>query len=197
MCHSDTSPTWAWARIGAAAIFGMLAVFVSMTILFDPIPAWVDLVNGARARCELPRAAQRWQSRGGPDYQVHVKGAVPLACFVDGEVEVRQGAVSRLRLRENVFVPESPLAEVDLDDGALGPCSLEWLTVQGMFERVEQELARDCPFGAAPKVRFDPNLGFVTEYRRGRGWRGGLFGYTVSECCTWFTFDSLTLLDAD
>jgi hypothetical protein len=197
MCHSDTSPTWAWARIGAAAIFGMLAVFVSMTILFDPIPAWVDLLNVARARYELPRAAQRWQSRGGPDYQVHVKGAVPLACFVDGEVEVWKGALSRLRLRENVFVPESPLAEVDLDDGALGPCSLEWLTVQGMFERVEQELAQGGLFGVALKVRFDSDLGYVTEYRQGRGSRGGLFGYTVSEFCTWFTFESLKLSDEE
>ncbi len=197
MRYSYASPTWAWARVGAAAIVGMLAAFVSMILLFDPIPAWADLVNVARARYELPRAAQRWQSRGGPEHQVHIRGAVPLACFVDGEIEVRKGAVSRLRLRENVFVPESPLAEVDLDDGALGPCPLEWLTVQGMFERVEQELAEGDLFGVALKVRFDPDLGYATEYRRGRGSQGGLFGYTESECCTWFTFDSLSLSDAE
>lgn len=43
-------------------------------------------------------------------------------------------------------------------------------------------------------MAFDKERGYVTENRFGRCSYGGVFGYTISERCTWFELDELTAL---
>jgi hypothetical protein len=62
-----------------------------------------------------------------------------------------------------------------------------------MFERLDAGLRGVGGFGAPLIVEFDEQWGYITEYRFGRASRGGVFGYAVSECCTWFEFDDLTV----
>jgi hypothetical protein len=173
-------------------IGGSVLCILLLGILYDPVALVSDAAAGARIRWELPRARKRWEASAPASYQIHVKGAIPLACFVDAELTVREGKLSQVRARENPLVPSSPLVEVSQDGWAAQGCSYEDLTIQAMFMRVEAGLAGIGVLGAPLVVNFDQDRGFITEYRYGRASQGGVFGYTLSECCTWFEFDSFT-----
>lgn len=175
------------------ALVGTVAAVAIMIALFNPVSLWGDLFNAARVRWELPRAMGRWRSRGGATYRLHVKGGVPLACFIDGELSVQHGQFVDVRMRQNPLIPKSPMLSVDRSGWSRQGCAYEDLTVERMFQRVQEDLARSGLFGASLRVRFDRETGYVTEYRNGRPSGGGLLEPTASECCTWFSFDGLTL----
>lgn len=174
------------------AIIGSLLCLVLLASLLDPLPWISDMVNSARVRWQLPRARSRWESHGLSSYRIRVKGAVPLACFIDGELTVRDGRLVEVRMRENPLVPDSPLVLVDHGNWRRQGCAYEDLTVGRMFERVERALSGVASLGTPLVVQFDEEMGFITEYRFGRSSRGGVFGYVTSECCTWFEFEGLT-----
>ena len=163
-------------------------------VLFDPLPLLSDMVSGVRIRWELPRALGRWESRAPSSYRIHVKGAFPMVCFVDGELTVRDGRLVGARMRANSLVPDSPLQDVGPSDWQRPGCSYEGLTVERMFERVAANLEEAGVFGVPVIVQFDEEWGFIAEYRFGRSSVGGILGPTVSECCTWFEFDNLSAL---
>jgi hypothetical protein len=177
--------------------FALAAVVVVLLliVLLDPVPLVSDIFSVARIRLELPRAVARWRSSGISSYRMHVTGAVPLACIIDGELTVEAGRLVEVLMREEPFAPDSPLQAVEPAEWRSSGCSYEDLTVESMFERLETSLAGLAMFGAPLTVRFDEERGFITEYRFGRASRGGVFGYTLSECCTWFDFDLLAASD--
>jgi hypothetical protein len=160
-------------------------------ILFDPVALVSDAIAVARIRWELPRARERWEASALASYRIHVKGAVPLACFVDAELTVRGGGLSEVRSRENPLVTDLPFVQVSQDDWEVQGCSYEDLTIEGMFLRVDADLKRIGMLGAPLVVKFH-DRGFITEYRFGRASWGGLLGGTISECCTRFVFDNFT-----
>jgi hypothetical protein len=172
------------------AIIGSLVLVVVLSVFLDPLPVAMDALNTARVRRQLPLAMERWQSHSLSNYRIHVKGSVPLTCFVDGVLTVRDSRLVAAQMRENPLVPDSPLFPVDQADWDRQGCSYEDLTVERMFERVKRELSGAGVFGVPLTVRFDEETGFITEYRFGRSSRSGVFGYGLSECCTWFEFDS-------
>jgi hypothetical protein len=173
-------------------IAGSLLCFLLVAILIDPLALVSDLSNAVRIRWELPRARERWESQGSATYRIHVKGAVPLVCFVDAELTVRDGSLAEVRARENPLVPDSPFLPVSQSDWDRQGCSYRDLTVEGMFQRVDTGLEEGDLVRAPLMVAFDEQRGFITEYRFGRASRGGLLGTTLSECCTWFEFDGFT-----
>lgn len=73
----------------------LLATGPSLLCLFLMAPArlplLIDVFRVARIRAELPRAIDRWESRGLSGYQVKVKGFVSQACIIDGELTIRDG----------------------------------------------------------------------------------------------------------
>jgi hypothetical protein len=188
MAHLRSSRFRKWAGLTAGILLGLLL----LQVVFDPLPMIKDVANIIRIRWELPRARERWESHAPPSYQVHVKGALPMACFVDGELSVRQGQLVGVRMRANPLVPGSPLRDVDPSEWQRSLCPYEDLTVEGMFERVEADLGRLGGLAQPLDVRFDRELGFIADYRSGRASQGGILGGTVSECCTWFEFGDLT-----
>jgi len=135
-------------RAVALAIAGSLVGLAPVVVLFDPLPLLSDVVSAARVRWELPRAVERWDSHTPLSYQIHVWGAVPMVCIVDGELSVRDGQLAGVRMRENPLVPESPLLGVDPSEWQHQGCPYEDLTVECMFERVEAGLRRVGAFGA-------------------------------------------------
>jgi hypothetical protein len=178
-----------------SAALGSLLFLALAVILLDPIPLFSDIANSVRLRLQLPPATARWQSSGPSTYRIHVKGSVPLACLVDGELTVHDGRLVDVRMREDPFSPDSPLLPVDPARWQRPGCSYQDLTVESMLERVRLGVEGAGLFGLPVAVRFDEGLGYITEYRLVRASRGGVFGYTLSECCTWFEFDSLTIAD--
>jgi hypothetical protein len=171
---------------------GSLLCLLLLVILLDPLPLLSDIVNVARIRSELPRARDRWQAQKLQAYRVEVKGAIPLACLVDGELTVHEGNLAEVRMRQNPLIPESPLQTVDPSHWTRAACTYEELTVEAMFDRLERDLDKTKFFGAPLSVEFDEQLGYLTEYRFGRSSQGGIFGSRISECCTWFEFSNLT-----
>jgi hypothetical protein len=179
-------------RASSFVIGGSLLCVLLVVILFDPVALVSDAIAVARIRWELPRARDKWEARALATYRIHVKGAVPLACFVDAELTVRGGGLAGVRSRENPLVPDLPFVQVSQDDWEVQGCSYEDLTIEDMFLRVEADLERIGILGGPLVVKFDENRGFVSEYRSGRASYGGILGATASECCTWFVFDNFT-----
>jgi hypothetical protein len=175
------------------SIGGSLLCLLLMVVLFDPLPLLADIISVARIQWELPRAMDRWQVQGLPGYQINVQGAIPLLCFIDGELTVQEGKLVQVRMRENPFIPDSPLHPVDPIQWDRNGCPYQDLTVENMFERVESNVEKIGLFGAPLIVKFDDGVGYITEYHFGRSSRGGIFGYQLSECCTWFAYSDLTV----
>ena len=175
------------------AVSVSLLCLVLMVVLIDPLPLLTDIISVARIRWELPRAMERWDSQGISDYQMHVKGAVPLACILDGEFSVQDGQLVQVRLRENALIPETPLLTIDPGDWDTYGCPFQDLTIEGMFDRVESSLQQAGIFGAPLTVQFDETTGYITEYRYGHSSRVGILEPRVSECCTWFEFSNLAV----
>jgi hypothetical protein len=182
-------PGWLQAAVGT--LLGLLL----LQVLFDPIPYLEDAISVLHIRRELPRALERWKSRGVTDYRIDVRGAIPLACILDGELTVRNGLLVGVRMRANPLVPDSPLVEIDSAEWEDPFCPYNDLTVEGMFARLRRGVDGVGLFGAPLRVTFDEESGYIAEYRFGRSSRGGVFGYSVSECCTWFEFDNLQALE--
>jgi hypothetical protein len=163
-------------------LIGASVLCILLFALFFDLAALVsDAASAARVRWELPRARERWEASNAANYQIHVKGAVPLGCIVDADLTVLDG---------RLLVPESPLVQVQPAEWEGRGCPYEALTVEGMFTRVATSLRGVGLLGTPLNVEFDDQRGFVTEYRFGRASGGGVFGPTVSDCCTWFQFDS-------
>jgi hypothetical protein len=171
-----------------------LLILLLLIVLLDPLAWLTDIFSVARTRAELPRAMERWEAQGISGYQINVKGFVPLACIIDGELTVQDGHLVQVRMRENPLIPEAPLHPVDPDKWDMPGCSCHDLTVAAMFERANKLLQEIRPFGAPVVIKFDEALGYITEYRFGRSSRGGFLGYRSSECCTRFEFSDLTVV---
>jgi hypothetical protein len=173
------------------AAVGAIVAGVLLFVLLDPVPLVEDGLSVARIRSELPAAMERWRASGIADYRISVTGSVPLACLLDGELVVEGGELAEVRMRSSPFAPDSPLVPVERADWQGPGCSFQDLTVESMFDRLATGLEGLGAFGAPLTVRFDEERGFIREYRFGRASRGGVFGYRLSECCTWFEFDDL------
>lgn len=161
---------------------GMLLLFLLLGMAFlNPIPILEDVFNIFRTRAELPRARERWKTLGVSDYRVNVKGSVPLVCLIDGELTVQDGHLVQVRMRENALIPEALLHPIAPDQWDMPGCSYQDLTVVAMFGRVEASLQDMGLFGTPLSVKFDENLGYITEYRSGRSSRAGILEPRVSD----------------
>jgi hypothetical protein len=189
-----TQPIMGRSRTFWLVLVVSLLCLLLLVLLLDPLPWLADIVSIACIRWELPRAMERWEAQDLEDYQVVVKGAIPLACLLDGHLTVRAGTLSEVRMRENPLVPDSPLTVVNPEDWDRSSCPFKDLTVEAMFARLEGNIGNLRFFGAPLRVKFDHDAGYVTEYHFGRASQGGIFGATISECCTWFEFSDLTTL---
>lgn len=179
------------SRNALLIISGSLLCVLVLMLLFDPLTLVSDIISVTRVRWELPRAKQHWQAQDISSYQVNIKGAIPLLCFLDGELTVQDHQLTQVRMRENPLIPETPLHLIDPDQWDLSGCSFRDLTVESMFASVDSSL-ETAKFGAPLTVKFDEQYGYITEYRFGRTSGAGIFSPTVSECCTWFEFSNLT-----
>ena len=176
-------------RIILFVAVGLALSLLCVAVVFDPVAVATDAMGVVRVRLELLRARDRWASAAPAGYRIHVRGAIPLSCLVDAELTVRDGALSEVRARQNPLMAESPLVEVSQDQGSAAGCSYKDLTIEAMFDRVEAALKGTGGLVAPLEVRFDPEWGFITEYRYGTASQSGILGPSVSECCTWLEFD--------
>jgi hypothetical protein len=182
-----TSPLL-WLR-GYLAVIILFFALASIEILFDPL-AWmfnVEVVQ--KLRREIPAAKNHWQSYGIKDYDVDVKGFVPLICIIDATLSVRNNQLVAVMIRnplEKAPVME-PLEPINWD---VSFCSYKKLLVSEMFERVEQDLNRINVVEEALKVEFDPVYGFVKSYSFVTGYRHGIFNPVIADGNVWYEFSN-------
>ncbi len=133
-----------------------------------------------RIRTELPIAKARWESLGIPDYDVDVSAFAHLGCYIDAATfSVRGGKLGTVTQHKYLGTPlPSPGATMPLDDD--GGCPLDDLLIPAMFDRMEKTVDHVDPFGVFFRAEFDPEFGFVSEYRINYYGTDGIAHYTFS-----------------
>ncbi len=176
------------SRPGCWAGIITLSLLALIELLFDPV-AWIRNVNSAaQTRAALPLAADRWRAHGIEDYDIQVKGFVPLSCMMDAVLSVRKNELVAVRARQIPWDETAPWEPVPSENWDLPFCSYRQLTVTGMFEKVGRGLVTADLSVDALEVQFDPAYGFVTSYDYRSGYRQGLFNPVLTECCVWYAF---------
>ena len=183
------------SRPGCLGVLKVLSLLALIELLFDPL-AWIQNINHvAQIRAELPAAASRWQAQGIEDYDIQVKGFVPLSCMIEAVLTVRSNELAAVMKRKIPWDETSPWEPAPSKDWDAPFCSYRQLAVSAMFERVRQNLAAADLSMDALEVKFDPTYGFVASYDHRTGYRQGFLNPAVSECCVWYTFSNFRAFD--
>ena len=131
-------------------------------------------------------AKANWQTQAIQDYDITVRGFVPLACLYDASLTVKEGGLSEVRVGD----PPTKVLEKD----AWGLCLYSQLTVDGMFEKVEESLSTTNPLEAELIVEFDSDIGFVTKYEYNYGYPRRFIGPVVGDCCVRYEFSNFSTI---
>ena len=175
-------------------LLGVVAVAVGVIVawqaLLDPLSIIENAVMLARIRAELPDAEALWRAQGISHYEVDIQGG-SFVCRVSGRLSVRDGELVAVAMRQDPSDPSSALVEVDSSRWSSPGCMYEEMTVAGVFERVGQILDQISVGDESLHVTFDDELGYVTVYSYGAGYRRGLLNPVVSDAWIWFSFGNL------
>jgi hypothetical protein len=179
-----------WTPSAIIVVGILIGVFVIAEVLLDPL-SWLMNVNAvASIREDLAAAEERWQSRGVVGYTIEVEGFVPLVCMINATLTVREGELVAVEQRG---VPggetlEGEWLEPEYWDTPL--CSYRELLISEMYARIERELDRTDWSQDRLRVSFDPEYGYVTEYRYGGCYRRGLLNPICSDSSIWYSFSN-------
>jgi hypothetical protein len=171
------------------AVIMLFFALASIEILFDPL-AWmfnVEVVQ--KLRREIPAAKNHWQSYGIKDYDIDVKGFVPLVCIIDATLSIRNDLLVAVMIR-NPLEKASILELLEPTSWEASFCPYKKLLVPEMFERVEQDLDKINIAEEALKVEFDPVYGFVKSYSFVTGYRHGIFNPVIADGNVWYEFSN-------
>jgi len=168
----------------------LIVALVVVELLVDPLSWLTNATNANSAGEALSIARERWQSQGITDYTVDVEGFVSLACMINATLTVQGGELVAVESRG---LPGSDAREgtsVAPGDWDAPYCSYSKLLVPALFARIERALNRIDWSRDTIRVRFDPQYGYVTEYRYMCCYRRGLLNPTCSDCDVWFVFSN-------
>jgi len=149
-------------------------VFISVVILLSLLGRWmlpgeVKVVKAEAAwiKVELPKAKARWQAHNISDYNINIDGGRPFdfVCFSNVTLSVRDGKLA------SVY------------NSCCSDCPYDSMTVEQVFTDIEGILENLDPQENYLTAKFDPEWGFVTEYR---------YGCTKisNDCGEWFKFSN-------
>jgi len=176
-----------------AATGALIAALVILVVLFDPL-SWLRNAGAAASiRAELSAARERWRSQEITDYRIDVEGFVPLACVVNVTLSVREGELVGVEGR-GMPGHDTEGESVEPEDWDAPYCSYREMLVPEMYVRIERELdgiewSRDTL-----EAEFDPQYGYVTEYRYDCCYRRGLLNPACADCDIWFSFSNFELV---
>jgi hypothetical protein len=186
-------------RTALRPILLLLAGLLLAEVLVDPVSRLVNAWTVANLRRELPQARARWESAGLADYQVDVRGAVPLGCLVAVRLVTRQGRLAEIQelpldpgatpqaLWTTPVPPESLASATPAPMG----CNYPEYTIPQTFDTLARELDQ---FGGQIKIIFDPQYGYITHWEENSNYGVGLLNNDWSECCVRFDYSNFTVL---
>jgi len=173
--------------VAAALVAGLVVA----EVLIDPLSWLASAATAGSVESELAIARELWQSQGITDYTVDVEGFIPLACAINATLTVERGELVAVESRGIPGLGMEDGVSVPLDEWDAPFCSYGDMIIPAMFARVESALGRIDWSRDTIRVRFDAQLGYVTEYRYLCCYRLGLLNPACSDCNVWFTASDL------
>lgn len=133
-----------------------------------------NILNLARLRNDLSHATELWRSNDVVSYDIDVEGLIPLGCQFNVTLEVRQGKVA------GVIPHENGAGHLQtLEPEGEGKCTYTFLLIPSMLESTKRYVEHANPLEGYLEVSFDPDYGFVNDYRAGSyGWYDGFVWFT-------------------
>jgi len=129
-------------------------------------------------------------SQGIVDYTIDVEGFAPLSCMINATLTVREGELVAV---EQWGMPGNEALEgewIESEYWNTPICSYRELLISEMYTRIGRELARADWSLDRLRVSFDPEYGYVTEYRYECCYRRGILNPRCSDCTIWFSFSN-------
>jgi len=164
---------------------------ILIQILFDPISSARHSLLISSVRSELPQARAKWESMGIDDYTFEIQGVASLICQPSAIVEVRNGVVVKVGKKDFLSadsptqnLPPEKWADPDWGEEVF-LCSYYHFTMPQIFDLLEVIL-QNYP-SSIMQAEFDPEYGFVTDFKYGLYVGYGLLRPRVSECCSNFS----------
>lgn len=156
-------------RLAAIAIVILLALFQS---LYDPISSVRHSLEVAGIKGRFFNAQAQWNAAAIQDYSFEIQGSSQSLCVVNAVIEVRNNIVTEVKPLGGSS-PLSPEKWADPDWGnEVFLCDYNHFTIPRIFDMVTQTL-QNAPFSIL-EAKFDPQYGFVTDFRDGifigKGW---------------------------
>jgi len=171
----------------------LLGMVICIEFLCAPFSLALNIIEVYRLKRDLAVAKANWQTQAVQDYDITVRGYVPLACVYNASLTVKEGTLAAVRVGRGLLIDDPPLTKLLEKDGwDNGLCSYSQLTVAGMFEKVEENLRTINPLEAEIVVEFDSEIGFITKYEYNYGYPGRLLGPVVGDCCIWYKFGNFS-----
>ena len=152
----------------AVRLICLAMVLLSVEILFGPIKMAANLYRLSQMAAELEHAQEIWRAAGINDYSYDVSVSLPF-CHFETTLEFEHGQLASVE--EPEFV----------DIFCVQDLAYENLLVPEMYSRVSKEMDEIDPLETSLKVEFDPDLGFVSFYRRQCAYRTGGIGDCIYE----------------
>jgi hypothetical protein len=178
---------WRWL------ILLLIVAGLVVQVLFDPLAGVFNEMRVLLYRQELPMAKARWEKAMLNDYQVDVRGSVPLNCVFAARLITRQGKlveVQRLDLQPGL----TPVVLGGSLDTERPGCKIVDLTIPQVLNDLSELLQQTDPARTEINILFDPQFGYVKHYGVGILHSEGLFSPGIGDCCSSFDFANFQTL---
>lgn len=167
-----------------------LLIGILLQILYDPISSAKHSLEVSSTRNQLPQARTKWEALGITDYTFEITGSARSICQPSARVEVKNDVVVKVETMD--FTSENPTPMSLQSDKWSDPdwgnevflCNYNHFTVTQIFELAVQTLQNFQ--SSIMQTDFDPEYGYVTNFRYGIYVGYGLLRPQISDCCSEF-----------
>ena len=167
-----------------------LLVGILIQILYDPISSAKHALEVSSVRDQLPQARDKWDALEITDYTFEIIGDARSISLPSARIEVQNDAVVKVEMLD--FTSENQTPQVLSPDQWADPdwgnevflCNYNHFTIPQIFDLLEQTL-QNFP-SSILQAEFDPEYGFVTNFKYGIYTGYGLLRPQLSDCCNVF-----------
>jgi len=176
----------------------LLVTGILVQVLYDPVSSVKHSLLVSRAHTDLPQARARWESLGIADYSFEIQGSAPMICQPSAIIEVGNKVVIKVETKN--FLPEDSPARLLPPEKWADPdwgdevflCSYFHFTMPQFFDLVDDTL-RNFP-SSIMNLDFDPQYGYVSQFKFGTYVGYGLARPRLSNCCNTFEIRNFRVL---
>lgn len=175
--------------IKAASIILLIGILIQ--VLYDPYSSAKHSLEVSNVLKEFPQARAKWETLGITNYTFEIQGNTPDICQPSAIIEVKNNEVVKVETKDFASANSpaqilSPYQWADPDWGdEVFLCNYYHFNMTRIFDLLE-EFTRSDP-STILQVNFDPNYGFITDFKYGLYLGHGLLNPHISNCCSNFS----------